>query len=121
MGLAGGYSAISATLVRVGSAGLVLAAVSLCQGNLRSHWRRMKDKTALLEIAAGSLTGPVLGVALSLEAIAHAPIGVASTLMSLTPVLLLPASYLLFREKITPRAVLGTLIALLGVVLLFLL
>ena len=120
LGLAGGYSAISATQVRVGSAGLFLLLVSLFQGSLRTHLARMKDKKALLEITAGSLTGPVLGVALSLEAIAHAHIGVASTLMSLTPVLLLPVSRMLFKEKITSRAIVGTLIALLGVVLLFL-
>ena len=119
LGLAGGYSAISATQVRVGAGGLVLAIAGIFQGNLRRHWTRMKDKTALLQITAGSLTGPVLGVILSLVAIAHTQIGVASTLMSLTPVLLLPVSYLLFREKITPRAIFGTLIALLGVVLLF--
>jgi drug/metabolite transporter (DMT)-like permease len=80
----------------------------------------MKDRAALLEITAGALTGPVLGVSLSLVAIAHAHIGVASTLMSLTPVILLPVSYFLFKEKITSRAILGTLVALLGVILLFL-
>jgi len=53
-------------------------------------------------------------------AIAHAHIGVASTLMSLTPVLLLPVSYFLFKEKITARAMIGTVVALLGVILLFL-
>ena len=120
LGLAGGYSAISATQVRVGCAGLVILVVSLFQGSLRAHLAKMKDRKALLEISAGSLTGPVLGVALSLEAIAHAHIGVASTLMSLTPVLLLPVSHILFKEKITSRAIFGTLVALLGVVMLFL-
>lgn len=98
---------------------LVLVLLGLIQGRLRSHLARMKDKTALLQITAGSLTGPVLGVILSLVAIAHASIGVASTLMSLTPVILLPVSFFLFKEKITPRAIIGTMIALLGVVLLF--
>jgi drug/metabolite transporter (DMT)-like permease len=120
LGLAGGFSAISATHVRVSAAALALVVLSLGQGQLQAHWARMKDRAALLEITAGALTGPVLGVTLSLVAIAHAPIGVASTLMSLTPVLLLPVSYFLFKEKITFRAILGTLVALLGVVLLFL-
>jgi drug/metabolite transporter (DMT)-like permease len=79
----------------------------------------MKDKKALLEISAGALTGPALGVVLSLVAIAHTHIGVASTLMSLTPVLLLPVSYFLFKERITSRAIIGTLVALSGVILLF--
>ncbi len=120
LGLAGGYSAISATHVRVSVAALILAAVSLCRGEFHTHLAKMNDKKALLEIAAGSLTGPVLGVVLSLVAIAHTHIGVASTLMSLTPVLLLPVSYLLFKERITFRAIMGTMAALLGVVLFFL-
>ncbi len=120
LGLAGGFSAISATHVRVSAAALALVVLSLAKGQFRVHWARMKDRAALLEITAGALTGPVLGVTLSLVAIAHAPIGVASTLMSLTPVLLLPVSYFLFKEKITSRAILGTLVALLGVILLFL-
>jgi drug/metabolite transporter (DMT)-like permease len=119
-GLAGGYSAISATHVRVSSAALVLLAFSLFQGKAHTHLAKMKDKKALLEITAGSLTGPVLGVVLSLVAIAHTHIGVASTLMSLTPVLLLPVSHFLFKEKITSRAIIGTMIALLGLILLFL-
>ncbi len=120
LGLAGGFSAISATHVRVSAAALVLVVLSLCQGKLHTHLAGMKDKKALLEIGAGALTGPVLGVSLSLVAIAHAHIGVASTLMSLTPVILLPVSHFLFKEKITSRAIVGTVIALLGVILLFL-
>ncbi len=120
LGLAGGFSAISATHVRVSTAALVLVVLSFFQGKLHSHLARMKDKIALLEIGSGALTGPVLGVSLSLVAIAHTHIGVASTLMSLTPVILLPVSHFLFKEKITSRAIVGTVIALLGVILLFL-
>jgi drug/metabolite transporter (DMT)-like permease len=120
LGLAGGYSAISATLVRVSVSAVALAFLSLFQGKILAHLAKMKDKKALLEIGAGALTGPVLGVVLSLVAIAHAHIGVASTLMSLTPVILLPVSHLLFKEKITSRAIVGTLVALAGVILLFL-
>lgn len=120
MGVAGGYSAISATLVRVSTSALALVVLSLFQGKIHAHLAKMKDKKALLEITAGALTGPALGVVLSLVAIAHAHIGVASTLMSLTPVFLLPAAYFLFKEKITSRAIVGTLVALSGVIMLFL-
>lgn len=119
-GLAGGYSAVSATLLRVSAASLILALAALLRGTLRATLGKMRDRRALLEISAGALTGPALGVVLSLVAIARASIGVASTLMSLTPVLLLPVSHFLFKERITPRAVAGTVVALLGVMLLFL-
>lgn len=120
LGLAGGFSAVSATHVRVSIAALVLVVLGFFQGKLTGHLARMKDKIALLEIGSGALTGPVLGVSLSLVAIAHTHIGVASTLMSLTPVILLPVSRFLFKERITSRAIVGTVIALLGVILLFL-
>jgi drug/metabolite transporter (DMT)-like permease len=51
-------------------------------------------------------------------AIDRASIGVASTIMSLTPLFLIPVSRFVFREPITLRAVVGTLIALAGVALL---
>jgi len=57
---------------------------------------------------------------LSLLAIQHAPMGIASTLMSLAPVLLLPISRALFGDRITQRAILGTAVAFAGTAVLFL-
>ena len=119
MGLEGGYSTISANQVRVGAAACALLLIGLLKKNLTTHFVKMRDKKALAQISTGALSGPVLGVILSLEAIAHTHIGVASTLMSLTPVLLLPVSHFLFKEKVSPRAIIGTIIALAGVILLF--
>jgi len=53
-------------------------------------------------------------------AIKYAKIGIASTLMSLTPVLLIPLVYWVFKEKITIHAVFGTIMAVAGVAILFL-
>jgi drug/metabolite transporter (DMT)-like permease len=75
----------------------------------------------MLGVLGGAVLGPFLGVGLSLIAIQHAYIGIASTLMALPPIFLIPLSRWFFKEKITPRAVIGTLIALGGVALLFLL
>jgi len=62
----------------------------------------------------------VLGVVLSLYAIGHAKyLGVASTLMSLSPVILLPVSILAFKERITLMAILGTVVTLAGAATLF--
>ena len=47
-------------------------------------------------------------------------IGVATTLMALPPVFLLPIGRFVFGERITASAVLGTLVAIGGVALLFL-
>ena len=61
-----------------------------------------------------------LAVTFSLFAIQRTEEGVASTLMALPPVLLLPVSRVLFKERIGWQAVAGTLLAMAGVAILFL-
>ena len=51
-------------------------------------------------------------------AIQHAEIGLASTLIVLTPVIILPISYLVFKEKVGRQAIVGTLFAIAGVAVL---
>ena len=71
-------------------------------------------------ILGGTITGPVLGVTASLIAIQYSPVGVASTLMALSPIILLPVGYFAFEERFGWQVVLGTLIAIGGVTLLLL-
>jgi drug/metabolite transporter (DMT)-like permease len=119
VGLRGNFSPISANLIRVAAGTVALSAWLLFRGEVMDTARRMKDGHALLLVAGGAATGPVVGVVLSLYAITHTSMGVAATLMSLSPVLLLPVSAILFHEKITYRAVLGTLVSILGAAALF--
>jgi len=118
-GLAGGFPPISANLIRV-SAGLgALLLYFGASGRLRDTLGGLRDGWATAAIGLGAVTGPVLGVVLSLVAIARAPMGVAATLMSLSPVILLPVSHFGFREKVGGHAILGTLLALAGAAALF--
>lgn len=71
-------------------------------------------------ISIGSLLGPFLGVSFSLMAVKHTSTGVASTIMALVPVLIIPPAILLLREKVTWRDLIGSLIAVAGVALFFL-
>jgi len=121
-GLEGNISTISANFIRITSAVLVYFIYSILSDTLKSDIRKlMKNTKAFWEIFSGSLTGPVLGVILSLEAINHTKIGIASTLMSLSPIILIPVSHFLYKEKITIRSVIGTIIAIAGASWLFLL
>ena len=67
------------------------------------------------------LFGPVLGVSLSLMAVQYTSAGIASTLMALTPVLILIPYAFIYKQRITPREVLGVMVSMLGVALFFLL
>jgi drug/metabolite transporter (DMT)-like permease len=60
-----------------------------------------------------------LGVWLSLLAVQNTNIGVASTLSSLMPIFLIPISYFAYGERVTKQAVFGTVVAFVGMVLLF--
>ncbi len=71
-------------------------------------------------ITSGSFFGPFLGVSFSLMAIKFTTTGIASTIMALTPVLLIPPAVLVLKEKVTWRDILGALIAVGGVAVFFL-
>lgn len=68
---------------------------------------------------AAAVLGPYLGVWLSVVAFDLTELGVAQTLCSLSPVLVLPLTRAVYGEAITPRAVLGALVAVGGSALLF--
>jgi drug/metabolite transporter (DMT)-like permease len=119
VGLAGGFPPISANLIRVTAGVAALLLYFGVSGRLRGTLGSLRDGRATAFIGLGAVTGPVLGVVLSLVAITKAPMGVAATLMSLSPIILLPVSHFVFREKIGGHAVLGTLLALAGAAALF--
>jgi len=121
-GMAGGLGAISANVVRVSAGLLALVAWQILKGDLGANLRKLSDRRAAGFIAIGAIFGPVIGVMLSLFAIDHARyLGVASTLMSLSPVILLPVAVIMDKEKVSLRAILGTLVAIAGATALFLL
>ena len=78
------------------------------------------DRKGITVAIATTIFGPFVGVGFSLMAVQYASAGVASTLMALTPIIIILPSYWLFRQPITWRSVLGALISVLGVSLFFL-
>ena len=86
-------------------------------GHLREA---MHDRKGLSAATATTIFGPFAGVGFSLMAVQYTSAGVASTLMALTPIIIILPSYWLFHQKITWKAVLGALISVVGVSLFFL-
>jgi len=121
LGLAGDFPSISGVSIRMIVAMISLWLVSIVMGKAGETLRATKDRRALGMIVIGSILGPFIGVWLSLVSVQLSPVGVASTLQSLNPIFLLPIGYWVFQEKISPRAVIGTLVSLVGVGALFLL
>lgn len=116
----GNYDAAAATMVRALPAlvGYVLLIT------LGRRWptiiTALQNPRVMTILTGGSLVGPFLGVMLCLIALRHSPTGVVATILATMPVLILPASVLLHHERVSPRAVLGALVSIVGVAILVL-
>jgi drug/metabolite transporter (DMT)-like permease len=119
LGMANHLDPWSANLIRVTAATGAVSLWFLVRGRFLDYASRLRDTGATLWIAAGAVTGPVVGVGLCLYSITHAPLGVASTLMSLSPVILLPIGVWVFRERVSPWAWAGTVLSIAGAAALF--
>jgi drug/metabolite transporter (DMT)-like permease len=118
-GLAGGYPTISATMIRLFVAVIVLWAFAALRGQAMHTFRQWRNKEAFPAMLAGSFTGPFLGIWLSLVAVSMTRLGIASTIMALPPVILIPVEYFVLKRPVSNRGIIGTLAAFVGVLLLF--
>ncbi len=82
--------------------------------------KAVRDKKGMLFASLTTFFGPFLGVSLSLMAVQYAKAGIASTLMALTPVLIIVPYAIIHKQKISVKEVIGTLITMVGVALFFL-
>ncbi len=120
-GMTGDFSPFAGTLMRMIAAFVTLWIMASLQRQAGITVESMRRHPKVLGwVAFGALFGPVIGVSASLLAVQHAEIGVASTLMALPPVLMLPISYFIFKERFGWQAIAGTVVAMAGVAVLFL-
>lgn len=110
----------ASTMIRalVGGAGFLL--LMGMQKELPKLKEAAKDRTGMGYALIMTLTGPVLGVSLSLMAVQYADAGIASTLMALTPVLILIPYTCIYKQKIKAKEIVGVTVSMLGVALFFL-
>lgn len=83
----------------------------------RRTWSR---RQGLALACCGAVVGPYLGVWMSLVATDRAPLGIAQTLCSLSPIFILPFVVMLYKERVSVRAAIGAVVAVVGSALLFL-
>jgi len=119
-GMSGGFPVLSTNVMQILAAAVAAWVLALLGGRWRSTFEALRDRPAAAATAVGAVVGPVLGVTLSLVALSASRVGVASTLMALTPVFLLPLSALAFGERVTWRSAAGTALAASGVAILWL-
>ena len=92
---------------------------------LRGEAPKMKsslhERRGMLAMLIAVFSGPFIGVGFSLMAVQYTAAGIASTIMAMTPILILLPSRWLFHQPITAKGVLGAIISCIGVSLFFLL
>ncbi|MBN2029298.1 DMT family transporter [bacterium] len=116
----GDYDAFASTQIRI-IAGII--GISLLFFMIK-RWHRVgqviRNREALLPTSLGAFLGPFLGVSFSLLAVQHTATGIASTIMALVPILIIPPAVIFLKEKVNLQEIIGAVISVLGVSLLFL-
>jgi drug/metabolite transporter (DMT)-like permease len=115
----GDYDPFAATQIRIlsGIVGFTIVFMFM------KRWDKLKEaitnQSAMKFITIGALFGPFLGVSFNLLAIQHTTTGVASTITSIVPVLIIPLSIFILKEKVLPKEIIGAIISVIGISVLF--
>ena len=113
------FNPVEATQIRSYAGVLGFLAIFLLLGRWRQVGAALRDWKAMARITVGAFFGPFLGVSAGLYAAQHSTTGIASTIMSLVPILIIIPSVVLFHERVRMREIFGAVVSVVGVALLF--
>jgi drug/metabolite transporter (DMT)-like permease len=114
------YDPFAATQIRIiaGIAGFAILVT------LMKRWNNVRTATHDLKgmktLTLGAFFGPFLGVSFSLVSVKFTKTGIASTIMALVPVFILIPAIFMYKQKVTLREIIGSVISVCGVALFFL-
>jgi len=108
------------TFLRMLAAVIIIWVVSLFTGTFRKTIKALGNNKGVLFSMGGAFFGPFLGVWMTLVAVKHTQAGVVMAITSIVPVLVIPWVIIFYKEKVSLRALIGSLIAVTGVAILFL-
>lgn len=94
--------------------------IILIKHDLRHVGRAVQDRRGMAFASLTTLFGPFIGVSLSLMAVQYTETGIASTLMALTPVLIIAPYSIIKRQRVSAKEVFGAFVTVAGVALFFL-
>lgn len=82
-------------------------------------FRGIRSWKTMFFVLAATITGPFVGVSLSLMATQYTSVGIAQTIMATIPVLIILPTWLIFHQKVTWNEVVGAVVSVIGVSLFF--
>lgn len=110
-----------ATFVRLASAVMIFLPLAIIFRKYKNPVKLFSGNVkALGSTITGTIFGPFLGVTFSLISISNTKVGIASTIMATTPVIMLPLVRIFSKETISSTSIVGAVIAVAGVAILFL-
>jgi drug/metabolite transporter (DMT)-like permease len=115
----GDYDPVSGTQIREIAAIIGFALVAMVYDRGKGLIQAAKSFDGLKFTAGGAVFGPFIGVALSLFAIQRISAGIVSTLIGLTPVVIILPEILLFKKKIKFLEIAGAVVAVTGTAIFF--
>jgi drug/metabolite transporter (DMT)-like permease len=123
IGMAGGavtVDPLTATFVRVVFAWAAYWLVVVPRHRPAALLRPLRDRQGTRSLAIATFLGPYVSVYLSIVAIRHAEAGVAQVLLGAVPIFVLAPAWLVYRDRPSPLALLGAMVAVAGGAILFL-
>jgi drug/metabolite transporter (DMT)-like permease len=115
-----GYNAFASAQIRVMAGIAGFSAIFFFRRMWKESFRALSDPRPVLQLSLGAFFGPFLGVSFSLLAVQLTSAGIAATIMSIVPVLIIPPAIILNKEKVTVKETLGAILAVTGVAFFFL-
>ncbi|MDL2210782.1 DMT family transporter [Desulfovibrio sp. OttesenSCG-928-O18] len=119
-GMREGMQPMWAAFVRMGSGGLILWSIMLLRGQLFGMLRRAWTSWSIMRLLLFGCAVSTIGNCLVPVAMKYTQAGIAATLVSLQPIMIIIITSVMDRKLPTLRAVIGTVIAFSGTAMIFL-
>ena len=109
----------ASTFIRAVTGAIGFLCVMGFQKQFQTLATSVRDRKGMNAAVWATITGPFIGVSLSLMAVQYTEAGIASTLMALTPVFIIWPAHFFFGQKVAFKEVVGACISVVGVSLFF--
>ncbi|MFT3786739.1 MAG: DMT family transporter [Tepidisphaeraceae bacterium] len=107
-----------ATLIRASTGLLCFLFFASVTGRMPRTVRALRNGKGMLLTSIGAVAGPFLGVTLAVASTRYVETSLAITVTSLVPITIIPLAIIVQKEHITWRAIAGSAVAVVGVILL---
>src|ERR1035437_484629 len=116
----GDINGFVATFIRILSSIIIFLPALLIFRKYKNPFNTYKNNIkALGSTLGGTVFGPYLGITFSMVAVANTNVGIAATLMSTMPVIMLPLVKSIYKDNLSWRAIIGAFVTVAGVAILY--